>query len=82
MEDFTENDEVVWAKVLEKVLEEGSSVDVSLELQNAKKELEEQKVVQELDGTSEGKELEVAVDEVTSAGVAPKRPRDDDAENS
>lgn len=36
--DFTERDEKVWSRVLEKVLNEGASVDVIEELMKAEKE--------------------------------------------
>ncbi|KAM3165296.1 tRNA pseudouridine synthase 4 [Lachancea thermotolerans] len=43
MEDFTENDEAVWTKVLEQVLEQGSSVDIMQELADAQDAFKKQK---------------------------------------
>ncbi|SCU84505.1 LAMI_0C07734g1_1 [Lachancea mirantina] len=40
IQDFSDYEEEVWSSVLEKVMEEGSSIDVKMELENASKELE------------------------------------------
>ena len=39
LRDFTDRDEKVWSKVLEKVLDEGATVDVIEELKKAEKEV-------------------------------------------
>ncbi|SCU86856.1 LADA_0E00672g1_1 [Lachancea dasiensis] len=43
LEDFTENDEAIWTEVLEKVLEDGSSVDVRKELKKARDDFNKRK---------------------------------------
>ncbi|CAI4049315.1 hypothetical protein SKDZ_14G0410 [Saccharomyces kudriavzevii ZP591] len=75
--DFTERDEEVWRKVLEKVLDEGASVDVIEELKKAEKEVpaevKENLVPEDHSGNVVTAEtLEVANDEESSTGLKRK----------
>ncbi|CAI4049317.1 pseudouridine synthase PUS4 SKDI_14G0410 [Saccharomyces kudriavzevii IFO 1802] len=75
--DFTERDEEVWRKVLEKVLDEGASVDVIEELKKAEKEVpaevEEDLVPEDHSGNVVTAEtFEVANDEESSTGLKRK----------
>ncbi|CAR21085.1 pseudouridine synthase PUS4 [Lachancea thermotolerans CBS 6340] len=83
MEDFTENDEAVWTKVLEQVLEQGSSVDIMQELADAQDAFKKQKEDLEQQLKSELQSCSSAeVAEVDGSANPAKRPLDEDDSNS
>lgn len=73
MEDFTEQDERVWTKVLEKVLEKGSEVNIKEELLKAQQKFEAEAMEQEKKAQSDAAEqdqmIQEAKEDATSSSV-------------